>query len=276
MEKDVNLGSDAYHKAARPVILLVDDNEEILDFISDDLSEKFKVLVAENGLEGLAILERELVHLIISDVMMPEMDGFEFCKRIKSSIEFSHIPVILLTAKNTLQSRIEGLELGADVYIDKPFSPEFLQVQASSLIANRNKIKAYFSTSPLLHLKSIAPTKADEQLLEQIQSIIDKNISNPDLDVEQLADQMHMSRPTLYRKIKSISNLSPNELINLSRLKKAAQLLDNRTYKIYEISEMVGYSSQTQFGRVFAKQFGMSPTEYVSNHGKEAGQSFAM
>ncbi len=276
MEKDVNLGSGTDHKAAKPVILLVDDNEEILDFISDDLSEKFKVLVAENGLEGLAILERELVHLVISDVMMPEMDGFEFCKRIKSSIEFSHIPVILLTAKNTLQSKIEGLELGADVYIDKPFSPEFLQVQASSLIANRNKIKAYFSSSPLLHLKSIAPTKADEQLLEQIQSIIDQNISNPDLDVEQLADQMHMSRPTLYRKIKSISNLSPNELINLSRLKKAAQLLDNRIYKIYEISEMVGYSSQTQFGRVFAKQFGMSPTEYVSNHGKEAGPSFAM
>lgn len=272
MEKDVSLSSDADQKEAKPVVLLVDDNEEILDFISDDLSEKFTVLVAENGLEGLAILERELVHLVISDVMMPEMNGFEFCERIKSSIEFSHIPVILLTAKNTMQSKIEGLELGADVYIDKPFSPEFLQVQASSLIANRNKIKAYFASSPLLHLKSIAHTKADEQLLEQIQCIIDKNISNPDLDVEHLADQMYMSRPTLYRKIKSISNLSPNELINLSRLKKAAELLSSRIHKIYEIAEMVGYSSQTHFGRVFTKQFGMSPTEYVSNHGKETGK----
>jgi two-component system, cell cycle response regulator len=276
MEKDVSLGLDTDHKDNKPVVLLVDDNEDILDFISDDLSEKFKVLVAENGLQGLAILERELVHLVISDVMMPEMNGFELCKRIKSTIEFSHIPVILLTAKNTLQSKIEGLELGADVYIDKPFSPEFLQVQASSLIANRNKIKAYFSRSPLLHLKSIAHTRVDEHLLEQIQSVIDKNIGNPDLDVEHLAGQMHMSRPTLYRKIKSISNLSPNELINLSRLKKAAELLDNGTYKIYEISEMVGYSSQTHFGRVFARQFGMSPTEYVNNPGKKTGKSYLM
>ncbi len=269
MEKEVTFGSDAADTETKPVILVVDDNEEILDFISDDLSEKFKVLVAKNGLEGLATLEQEIVHLVISDVMMPEMDGFEFCRSIKSTIEFCHIPVILLTAKNTLQSKIEGLELGADVYIDKPFSPEFLQVQAASLIANRNKVKAYFSSSPLLHLKSIAYTKADEQLLEQIQDIIDKNISNPNLDVDHLADQMNMSRPTLYRKIKSISNLSPNELINLSRLKQAALLLHNKNYKIYEISEMVGYSSQTHFGRVFTKQFGMSPSEFASNPGKD-------
>ncbi len=177
MEKDVTFNAESeYDDQAKSVVLLVDDNEEILEFISDDLNEKFQVLTAENGIEGLAVLEREIVHLVISDVMMPEMDGFEFCKRIKSSIEFCHIPVILLTAKDTMQSKIQGLELGADVYIEKPFSPEFLQVQASSLIANRNKIKAYFSSSPLLHLKSIAHSKADEQLLEQIQNIIDKNI----------------------------------------------------------------------------------------------------
>ncbi|ALL07573.1 two-component system response regulator [Pedobacter sp. PACM 27299] len=246
-------------------ILLVDDNEEILEFIADDLSEKYQVLTAMNGLEALAILETETVHLVVSDVMMPEMDGFEFCKKLKSSIEFSHIPLILLTAKDTLDSKIQGLELGADVYVEKPFSPEFLQVQISSLIANRNKIKAYFSNSPLLHLKGIAHSKADEQFLEKIQYIIDKDISNPELDVEHLANHMNMSRPTLYRKIKSISNLSPNELINISRLKKGAELLKQNDLKIYEISELVGYSSQTHFGRVFSKQFGMSPTEYA-NH----------
>jgi two-component system cell cycle response regulator len=246
-------------------ILLVDDNEEILEFIADDLSEKFLILTATNGLEALAILETELVHLIISDIMMPEMDGFEFCRKVKSSIEFSHIPLILLTAKDTLDSKIQGLELGADVYVEKPFSPEFLQVQVSSLIANRNKIKAYFSSSPHLHLKGIAHSKADEQFLEKIQCIIDKDISNPDLDVEHLANYMNMSRPTLYRKIKSISNLSPNELINISRLKRGAALLQEGALKIYEISELVGYSSQTHFGRVFSKQFGMSPTEYA-NH----------
>lgn len=245
-------------------ILLVDDNEEILEFIADDLREKFLVLTATNGLEALAILETEMVHLIISDVMMPEMDGFEFCSRLKSSIEFSHIPLILLTAKDTLDAKIKGLELGADVYVEKPFSPAFLQVQVCSLIANRNKIKAYFSSSPLLHLKGIAHSKADEQFLEKIQNIIDKEISNPDLDVEHLANHMNMSRPTLYRKIKSISNLSPNELINVSRLKRGAALLKQNDLKIYEISELIGYSSQTHFGRVFSKQFGMSPTEYAN------------
>jgi len=258
MEKDI-----------KEVILLVDDHEEILEFISDDLGEKFQVLTAANGKEGLAILEKEIVNLVISDVMMPEMDGFEFCEKIKSSIEFCHIPVILLTAKNTLQSKIQGLEIGADVYIEKPFSPEYLQVQASSLIANRNKIKAYFASSPLLHLKSMATSKADEQFLERIQCILDKNISNPDLDVEHLANNMNMSRPTLYRKIKSMSSCTPNELIHVSRLKKAAELLNEGELKIYEISEMVGYSSQTHFGRVFSKQFGMSPTEYVSNQQTE-------
>lgn len=271
MEKDVNPGSEtAYDQLEKPVVLVVDDNEEILDFISDDLSEKFHILIAQNGLEGLAILEKEIVHLVISDVMMPAMDGFQFCESIKSSVEFSHIPVILLTAKNTMQAKIQGLELGADVYIEKPFSPEFLQVQASSLIANRNKIKAYFSSSPLLHLKSIAYSKADEQFLERIQTVIDKNINNPDLDVEHLAENMNMSRPTLYRKIKSISNLTPNELINVSRLKRAAELLSEGVLKVYEISEMVGYSSQTHFGRVFSRQFGMSPTEYVNSRQNES------
>ncbi len=201
--------------------------------------------------------------------MMPEMDGFEFCAKIKSSIEFSHIPVILLTAKNTLQSKIQGLELGADVYIEKPFSPEFLLVQASSLIANRNKIKEYFSSAPLLHLKSMATSKADEQFLEKIQSILDKNISNTKLDVDYLANNMNMSRPTLYRKIKSISNYTPNDLIHVARLRKAADLLLEGELKIYEIAEMVGYSSQTHFGRVFFKQFGMSPTEYVNSQEAE-------
>lgn len=245
-------------------ILLVDDNEEILEFIADDLSEKFQIIKAKNGLEALAILETEIVHLIISDVMMPKMNGFEFCIKVKSSIEFSHIPLILLTAKDTMESKIQGLEMGADVYVEKPFSPEFLQVQVCSLIANRSKIKAYFSSSPLLHLNTIAYSKTDEQFLEKMQFIIDKNINNPDLDVDYLASHLNMSRPTLYRKIKSISNLSPNELINISRLKMSAALLKQGNLKIYEISELVGYSSQTHFGRIFSKQFGMSPTEYAN------------
>jgi len=246
-------------------LLLVDDNEDILDFLSDDLGDKYHVLTAANGKDALEILARESVHLVISDVMMPGMDGFELCGMIKSSVESSHIPVILLTARNTLQSKIEGLEQGADAYVEKPFSPEFLHVQISSLLKNRDKVKAYFASSPLLHLKSMAHTRADELFLEKLQQIIHSNISNPDLDVEHLADNMHMSRPTFYRKIKAISDLSPNELINLARLKKAVELLNEGVLKIYEVAEMVGYNSQTQLGRNFLKQFGMSPTDYISS-----------
>ena len=162
-----------------------------------------------------------------------------------------------------MQSKIEGLETGADAYIEKPFSPEHLQVQIANLLLNRTKIREYFASSPLVHIKSIAYSKADECFLEKLNEAICNNIESAALDVEHLAAVMNMSRPTLYRKIKAISNLTPHDLINLTRLKKAAELLAQSNYRMYEISEMVGYSSQTHFGRNFAKQFGMSPSEYM-------------
>ena len=246
----------------KPVILLVDDNEEIIEFLTTDLGEKYHVLKACNGREALDILGAETVHLVISDVMMPVMDGFELCKLIKTDLHNSHIPIILLTAKNTLPSKIEGLELGADAYIDKPFSPEHLQVQIANLLINRNKIKEYFASSPLVHIKSMAYSKADEQFLEELNEVINKHLEDEGLDVEHVAKYMNMSRPTLYRKIKAISNLTPNELINVARLKKAALLLAEGVYNINEIVTMTGYTFATHFGRNFQKQFGMTATEY--------------
>ena len=247
----------------KPVILLADDNEEILEFLTTDLCEKYSILKAHNGKEAIDILAAETVQLVVSDVMMPVMDGFELCRIIKSDLHNSHIPVILLTAKNTLQSKIEGLSLGADAYIDKPFSPEHLQVQIASLLINRNKIKEYFASTPLVHIKSMAYSKADEQFLEELNDIIYAHIEEEDLDVEHVAKFMNMSRPTLYRKIKAISNLTPNELINVARLKKAAILLLEGNYNINEIAGMVGYTSPTHFGRNFQKQFGMTASEYL-------------
>lgn len=248
----------------KPLLLLVDDNEEILEFLEHELNERYTIIKAFNGQEALEILKENAVQLVISDVMMPVMDGFELCRIIKTNFDYSHIPVILLTAKNTLQSKIEGLELGADAYIEKPFSPEYLQVQIANLLTNRNKIKEYFASSPLVHIKSMAYSKADEQFLEKINESIFKNLEDAELDVEKLAKLMNMSKPTLYRKIKSLSDLSPNELINITRLKKAAELLVEGNYKIYEVADMVGYASQTNFGRNFLKQFGMTPTDYLS------------
>jgi len=242
----------------------VDDNEEILEFIEQELSDRYTVVKAMNGREALEVLKTVAVQAIVSDVMMPEMDGFELCRRIKMNFDHSHIPVILLTAKNTLQSKIEGLELGADAYIEKPFSPEYLRVQVANLLANRAKMREYFASTPLVHIKSMAYSKADELFLEKLGEVIQQQLEDPDLDVEKLAQSMNMSRPTLYRKIKSISDLTPNELINITRLKKAAELLAGGQLKIYEVAILVGYSSQTNFGRNFSKQFGMTPSEYIS------------
>jgi len=246
-----------------PVILLVDDEEEILEFLERLLKIKYTIFKAENGLEALNILATEAVQLVVSDVMMPVMDGFELCKTIKSNVEYSHIPVILLTAKSTLQSKVEGLELGADSYIEKPFSREHLQAQIASLISNRNMIREYFANSPLVHIKSMAHSKADERFLELLNETIYKNIEDIELDVEKLARILSMSRITLYRKIKAISNLTPIELINITRLKKAAELLAEGDYKIYEVADMVGFSSQSNFARNFHKQFNMTPTDYM-------------
>jgi len=248
----------------KPLILLADDNEEILEFLEHELNEKYTVIKALNGQEALELLKEHAVQLLISDVVMPVMDGFELCRAVKTDIEHSHIPVILLTAKNTLQSKIEGLEMGADAYIEKPFSPEYLQVQIANLLTNRNKIKEYFASSPLVHIKSIAYSKADELFLEHMNDCILENLEDPDLDVEKLARLMNMSKPTLYRKIKSLSDLSPNDLINVTRLKRAAELLAEGKYKIYEVAGMVGYASQTNFGRNFLKQFGLTPSDYLA------------
>ncbi|MCW3092498.1 MAG: response regulator [Ferruginibacter sp.] len=255
-------------------ILLVDDNKEILTFLSKDLQEEYVVFTARNGKEGLKIIEEHSIQLIISDIKMPAMNGFEFCNHLKTSLNCSHIPIILLTAKNTLQSKIEGLQVGADAYIEKPFSPEHLKAQIKNLLANRNKIKEYFAISPLAHMSSMAYSKADEDFLGRLNDFIFSNIENPDLDVDLLARVMNMSRPTLYRKIKEISDLTPSELVSVARLKKAAELLITGEYKIFEVAIMAGFHSQSSFGKAFLKQFKVTPTEFqLLKKNKNSGKS---
>ncbi|MBW1655745.1 hybrid sensor histidine kinase/response regulator transcription factor [Flavobacterium quisquiliarum] len=253
-------------KNEKAQILVVEDNEDLLSFITSELAGTYAILKAENGEEALKIIHNENIQLVISDVSMPIMDGITMCKTIKTNLETSHIPVILLTAKNSLKSQIDGLEVGADAYIAKPFSMDYLKVQANNLIENRRQIMNYYASSPLSHIKSIAHNKTDEKFLKKLDDEILKNITDQDLSVESLAEIMNMSRSTLYRKIKDITNLSPNELINIVRLKRAAELLLNENYKMYEIAEMVGYKSQTSFGRNFQKHFNMSPSDYIQTN----------
>lgn len=249
-----------------PLILVIDDNQEILDLVEEIFSTTYSVVKATNAPDALALLDSTSVQLIISDVMMPDMDGFAFCHKIKSTFDYCHIPLILLTAKKDLTSRIEGLELGADAYIDKPFSPRHLKAQAANLLKSRNALKDFFASSPLVHIKTLAIAKADELFLEELNHIILENLDNPQLDGYYLANALNMSRPSLYRKLKVISNLTVNELTNLARLKKAAELLAEGVYRIYEISNLTGFSSPNHFNRVFYKQFGITPSNFAKMH----------
>lgn len=248
---------------SRSTVLVVEDNEEMKDFIAREINAIYNVVTARDGEEAMTFLKKQSIQLIVSDIMMPVMDGLTMLRQVKTDLEYSHIPVILLTARNTVQSRLEGLESGADAYIEKPFTVDILLAQISNLLHNRNTMRNHFFNSPIANLKSMAYTKADELFLEDLNEIITRNISNPHLDVEMIAGNMNVSRPTLYRKIKAISDLSPNELIRISRLKKAAELILQNKLSLSEISEKVGFSSQSYFSRSFSKQFEISPSEYA-------------
>ncbi|HEX2920643.1 MAG TPA: two-component regulator propeller domain-containing protein [Bacteroidales bacterium] len=267
--KDVPIIKHEYTlDASRQTILIVEDNEEMKSFIGHEINLNYNVLTATNGAEALKILNEFSVQLVISDIMMPVLDGITLLKKLKTELEYSHIPVILLTAKKTIQSRLEGLEAGADAYIDKPFSVDILLAQINNLLNNRDNIRNYYLNSPITSLKSMAHTKADESFLEELNEIILMNISNTRLDVDMIADKMNLSRPTLYRKIKAISDLTPNDLIRICRLKKAAEMILEGKLSLYEISEKTGFSSQSYFSRSFSKQFEISPSEFAQKNKK--------
>ncbi|WP_114792507.1 response regulator [Niabella yanshanensis] len=250
-------------------ILIIDDNEDILEFLSQVLGDTYTLHLAANGEIAQNILDNETVHLIVSDIMMPGIDGFDLCRLIKSKVEYCHIPIILLTAKNTHKAHIEGLEVGADAYIQKPFSPELLQVQIANLLKNRLKIKEHFASSPFEDVRVMAHSKTDEAFLKKLDDYIRSNIKDPNIDIDDLAEHMFMSRTTFYRKIKSLSSLSPKELIDITRLKTAASLIAQNEFSLFQISKMVGYSSQSLFSRNFQKYFKVSPIEYLNSLPRE-------
>lgn len=262
MEEDYEI-ADNMTKTVKPVILLVEDNKEILAYLNKELNTNYTILKATNGSEALDVIDSNNVQLVITDIMMPVMDGIALCKRIKTDIQYSHIPVVFLTAKNALNAKIEGLETGADVYIEKPFAMEFLMAQIRSILNNRKIIKEYFTTLPVSHLKGINISVTDKDFIAHLNKVIYDNISDIDLNVDELSRLMNMSRPTLYRKIKGLSDLTPNELIHVTRLKKAAEILAEGNVRINEVAMMVGYSIQSNFSRDFHKLFGETPSNFA-------------
>lgn len=250
-------------KANKPVVLVVDDNPDMLSFVVRQLEDNYVALTATNGVEALEVLDSNEVALVVSDVVMPRMDGFELCKMIKSKLDYSHIPVILLTAKTNIQSKIEGLELGADAYIEKPFSVEYLQACISNLINSREKLRQAFAQSPFVAANTMALTKADEEFIKKLNEIIQANFHNPDFSMDDIVDSLNMSRSNFYRKIKGVLDLSPNEYLRLERLKRAAQLLKEGNIRVNEVCYMVGFNSPSYFSKCFLKQFGVLPKDFA-------------
>lgn len=250
-------------KQNRHTVLIVEDNPEMLSFVVKQLSPVYLVLTATNGVEALNVLENHTVNLVISDIMMPEMDGLELCDHIKSDLNYSHIPIILLTAKTTMQSKIDGLKSGADAYVDKPFSVEYLKVAIANLLRNREKLHAAFAHSPFVQTNTMAMTKADETFLKTLNDVTMANMQNPDFSLDDMASLLNMSRSSLNRKIKGLLDMTPNDYIRLERLKKAAQLLKEGECKVNEICYMVGFNTPSYFTKCFQKQFGILPKDFV-------------
>ncbi|KAA6301234.1 MAG: Sensor histidine kinase TmoS [Candidatus Ordinivivax streblomastigis] len=253
---------ETVHTKHSQSLLVVEDNPELLAFMLHKLKNIYEVSGAVNGKEALKTLSEKKIDMIISDVMMPEMDGFELCKLTKTNIEYSHIPVVLLTAKNDLNSKLKGLEVGADAYVEKPFSFNYLLSQIISLLTNRQREKEAFLRKPFLALGQKGMAKADEQFMEQIISLIHANITDENFSVENLAEQMKISRSSLHRKIKALSELAPTDFIRLIRLKRAAEIIQEKKYSISEVCYLVGINSPSYFTKVFHKQFGMTPKEF--------------
>jgi DNA-binding response OmpR family regulator len=273
MQEEAGSDAEAESKAAplvyehdRSTILVVEDNAELNRFIAEEINQTYNVMVAYNGKEAISILEKEKIQLIISDIMMPVMDGIELLKKVKNTAEWSNIPVILLTARSNVESRIEGLRLGADVYLDKPFSNVLLKTHVTNLLYNRNIVRKFYFESPVANMKPVMRNRTEEEFMEKFNSIVAENIGNPDLSIDMIAEKMNMSKANLFKKVKSASEMSPNEIIKLTRLKKAAALLIEGKMKMSEISESLGFHSQSYFSLAFMKQFGVTPSKYAKEN----------
>ena len=244
-------------------LLLVEDNAELLLLMKGLFAKTYQVATAENGRIALEYIREHNVDIVVSDIMMPEMDGLELCRTIKSDVATSHIIVVLLTARISTENQISSYEVGADDYIPKPFEPKVLKVRLASLLKQRRKIQTEFKNNPkaglILHTGF---TSLDEQLIEKALKIVEENISDPKLDVVTLADHLHVSRSTLSRKIKAITGQTPLDFIKDIKMKYACRMLENKTVTVAEVVIALGYSDHKHFTTSFKEVFGITPSEY--------------
>ncbi|MEP0861172.1 MAG: response regulator [Ignavibacterium sp.] len=250
-------------KEEKPTIMIVEDSEDVRFFLSTLLRDEYNLILAENGKDAIEKSVEQLPDLIVSDIMMPEMDGLEFCRMIKSDWKTSHIPIILLTARMTIDDKVEGLELGADDYITKPFNSKELRVRIKNLLEQRRKLKERFSNAEEIKTDEYKYSPEENEFIQNAIRIVEENISNIDFDTEKLAEKIFLSRSQLHRKLIQLTNESPGEFIRTIRLKYAAKLLLQKNFNITQIALEVGFNSPSHFSKAFKQFFNLTPKEFI-------------
>lgn len=245
-----------------PLLLIVEDSDDLRKYLKAHFDPMYQILEAQNGREGLEIASENLPDLIVSDVMMPEMNGFEFCNSIKTNVKTAHIPVVLLTARTPMEDQIEGIETGADDYITKPFNLAYLSARIKNILLTRTKLKERYRKEISLQPTESVPVSHDEKLLKKVLQYVEERISDPELNIEAICSGVGLSRTHLYRKIKALTGLSMAEMVKEIRLKRAKQLLKDRKFNVNEVTFMVGFSDADYFRKCFKAEFGITPSEY--------------
>lgn len=253
-----------------PTILVVEDNNDVRNYLEQIFRHEYKVIAASNGEEGMKEAIQNVPDMIISDVMMPKVDGIEFCSRIKSDVRTSHIPFILLTARTSPVYKYEGLEMGADDYIQKPFHVKELRLKAKNLIQSRKKLKDKFSSESVVSPAEITVSSLDEKLLGKALQIVEENISNELFEISTFCEELGISRTMLFTKIKAWTNLTPNEFISVMRMKRAAQILEQNKLTVSQVAFHVGFKNPKYFSKCFQRHFSETPTAYAKRFSSPA------
>ena len=250
-----------------PIVLVVEDNADIREYIRSSFTDIYEVITAKDGKEGCELAQARIPNIIVSDIMMPVMNGIVMCRKLKEDLRTSHIPIILLTAKDSLQDKEEGYQVGADSYLTKPFSATLLHSRIHNLLESRKLLAERFNTNSILIDKRAAVTesmnKLDNEFLEKINKLIEDRLSSEKIDIGYLSDAMCMSNSTLYRKMKALTGLSTNEYIRKIKMQYAERLLLEGKYNISEVAFKVGINSTVYFRQCFKDEFGMAPSDYM-------------
>lgn len=248
-------------------VLIIEDDNDVREFLKEEVGQYFEVVAEADGPSGLERARTYDADLIICDVLMPGMTGFEVTRKLKNDFDTSHIPIILLTAMSSAESHLEGVESGADAYITKPFSPKLLLARAFKLIEQREKLREKFSNDPNMVRPAICTSDKDKEFADRLQMVMDQQIGNAQFTIDEFASMMGLGRTVFYRKVRGVTGYSPNEYIRIIRMKKAAELLLENRYTVAEVSYKVGINDPFYFSKCFKQQFGVAPSVYL--RGKE-------